>query len=39
VLHDEIYRATDPISRGSTIKPGYNCEKKSLNELVNMEGD
>lgn len=33
VLHDEVYRATDPISKGSEIRPGYNCEKKSLDDF------
>ena len=39
VLHDEVYRATDPISKGSEIRPGYNCEKKSLDEFLNQEGE
>ena len=39
VLHDVIYRATDPISRGSTIRPGYNCETITLTELIGMKGE
>ena len=39
VLHDKVYRATDPITRGSEIIPGYNCENKSLNILITQEGD
>lgn len=39
VLHDEVYRATDPITKGSKIRPGYNCEKKTLDEFLNQEGE
>lgn len=34
VLHDEVYQATKAITKGSEIKPGYNCVKKSLNEAI-----
>ena len=35
VLHDVIYRATYPIVKGTEIRPGYNCQKKNLDELIN----
>ena len=34
VLHDEVYQATRAIAKGTEIKPGYNCVKKSLNEAI-----
>ena len=39
VLHDVIYRATRPILKGSEIKPGFNCEKKSLEDLTGEKGE
>lgn len=39
VLHDEVYLATDPITKGSAIKPGYNCEKKTLDECISREDE
>lgn len=39
VLHDEIYRAAYPISKGSVIRPGYNCERITLTELISMKGE
>lgn len=39
VLHDEVFLATDPIVKGSAIRPGYNCEKKTLSELLGEEGE
>ena len=39
VLHDEIYQAAYPIVKGSEIRPGYNCEKKTLDEFLNQEGE
>lgn len=36
VLHDVVYRATDPIVKGSEIKPGYNCEQKTLDDIINQ---
>ena len=39
VLHDVIYRATIPITKGSTIRPGYNCRKISLTDLISMKGE
>ena len=34
VLHDEVYQATRAVAKGTEIKPGYNCVKKSLNEAI-----
>ena len=34
VLHDEVYRAVSPIRKGTEIRPGYNCEKKTLDEVI-----
>lgn len=33
VMHDVIYQATRPIVKGTDVKPGYNCAKKSLGDL------
>ena len=33
VMHDVIYQATRPIVKGTEVKPGYNCAKKSLGDL------
>ena len=33
VLHDEVYQATRPIVKGTEIRPGYNCVKKTLDDL------
>ena len=32
-LHDEVYLATDPILKGSEIRPGRNCLKKTLDDI------
>ena len=34
VLHDVVYQATRAIAKGTEVKPGYNCVKKSLEDLV-----
>ena len=39
VLHDEVYQATDPIVKGSEIRPGRNCEKKALDDILSQEGE
>lgn len=33
VMHDVIYQATRAIERGTEVRPGYNCAKKSLGDL------
>lgn len=38
ILHDDIYLATSPIVKGTEIKPGYNCKKKSLDAISSREG-
>ena len=39
VLHDNVYRATSPIVKGTEIKPGRNCEKKALDDITEQKGD
>lgn len=38
VLHDEVYLAIDAIEKGSEVRPFYNAEKKSLDDLIGQEG-
>lgn len=33
VLHDEVYLAVDPIVKGTEIRPGRNCVKKTLDDI------
>lgn len=36
IAHDTVYRATEAILKGAEIRPGRNCDKTTLNEI--MEG-
>lgn len=38
VLHDEVYLATDPIVKGTEIRPGRNCMKKTFDDFMSQEG-
>ena len=38
MIHDEIYLATEPIIKGHTIMPGYNCERKALSDIIGNGG-
>ena len=38
VLHDEVYLAVKSIEKGSEIRPFYNAEKKTLDDLIGQEG-
>lgn len=33
VMHDEVWQATRAIQRGAEVRPGYNCARKTLDEL------
>lgn len=34
IAHDTVYRATEAILKGAEIRPGRNCDKTTLNEIV-----
>lgn len=37
IMHDEVYLATDPIVKGREIRPGFNCRKKTLDDILKGE--